>query len=68
TLPSVDLETEDLVRQLIHTEFKDSTVLWLAQNPFTVKHTDRLLVLNKGQAVNFDAPATLLQQGPLISQ
>ncbi|XP_050954832.1 multidrug resistance-associated protein 1 [Labeo rohita] len=67
-LPSVDLETEDLVRQVIRTEFKDCTVLWLTQNPFTVMHTDRLLVLNKGQAVNFDAPATLLQQGPLFSQ
>lgn len=40
-LPCVDLETEDLVRQLIHTEFKDCTVLWLTQNPLTVVHTDR---------------------------
>lgn len=40
-LPSVDLETEDLVRQVIRTEFKDCTVLWLTQNPFTVMHTDR---------------------------
>ncbi|XP_042608058.1 multidrug resistance-associated protein 1-like isoform X1 [Cyprinus carpio] len=67
-LPGVDLETEDLVRQLIHTEFKHCTVLWLTQNPLTVMHTDRVLVLNKGQAVNVDAPSTLLQQGPLFSQ
>ncbi|KAL1248595.1 hypothetical protein QQF64_021913 [Cirrhinus molitorella] len=67
-LPNVDLETEDLVRQVIHTEFKDCTVLWLTQNLLNVMHTDRLLVLNKGQAVNFDAPSTLLQQGPLFNQ
>ncbi|XP_016129780.1 multidrug resistance-associated protein 1 [Sinocyclocheilus grahami] len=67
-LPRVDLETEELVRQLIHTEFKHCTVLWLTQNPLTVMHTDRVLVLNKGQAVNFDSPSTLLQQGPLFSQ
>ncbi|XP_052451486.1 multidrug resistance-associated protein 1 [Carassius gibelio] len=67
-LPCVDLETEDLVQQLIHTEFKHCTVLWLTQNPLTVMHTDRVLVLNKGQAVNFEAPSTLLQQGPLFSQ
>ncbi|XDV47558.1 hypothetical protein PO909_017158, partial [Leuciscus waleckii] len=67
-LPCVDIETEGLVRQLIHTEFKDCTVLWLAQNPLTVMHTDRVLVLNNGQAVKFDAPSTVFQQGPLFSQ
>ncbi|XP_067291499.1 ATP-binding cassette sub-family C member 2 [Pseudorasbora parva] len=67
-LPCVDIETEGLVRQLIHTEFKDCTVLWLTQNPLNVMHTDRVLVLNQGQAVKFDAPSTVLQQGPLFSQ
>ncbi|KAG1943928.1 multidrug resistance-associated protein 1 isoform X2 [Pimephales promelas] len=67
-LPSVDIETEGLVRQLIHTAFKDCTVLWLTQNPLTVMHTDRVLVLNNGQAVKFDAPSTVFQQGPLFSQ
>ncbi|XP_067233866.1 ATP-binding cassette sub-family C member 2 isoform X1 [Chanodichthys erythropterus] len=67
-LPCVDVETEGLVRQLIHTEFKDRTVLWLTQNPLTLMHTDRVLVLNEGQAVKYDAPSTVLQQGPLFSQ
>jgi len=101
-LPSVDIETEGLVRQLIHTAFKDCTVLWLTQNPLTVMHTDRsgatilfltcdsschlnvkysckvflicccysirVLVLNNGQAVKFDAPSTVFQQGPQFSQ
>uniref|UniRef100_A0A673IFJ5 ABC transporter domain-containing protein n=1 Tax=Sinocyclocheilus rhinocerous TaxID=307959 RepID=A0A673IFJ5_9TELE len=74
-LPRVDLETEELVRQLIHTEFKHCTVLWLTQNPLNVIkvfmtfcYSFRVLVLNKGQAVNFDSPSTLLQQGPLFSQ
>lgn len=40
-LPCVDVETEGLVRHLIHTEFKDCTVLWLTQNPLTLMHTDR---------------------------
>ncbi|XP_051970780.1 multidrug resistance-associated protein 1 [Xyrauchen texanus] len=65
--PCVDLATEHLAQQLIHTEFKDCTVLWLTQNPLTVMHTDRVLVLKKGQALKFDAPSTLLQQR-LLSQ
>lgn len=40
-LPSVDLETEQLVQRLVHREFKDCTVLWLSQNPATVMHTDK---------------------------
>ncbi|XP_073796818.1 multidrug resistance-associated protein 1 isoform X3 [Danio rerio] len=67
-LHHVDPETEDLLQQVIHAEFKDCTVLFLSQNPLSVLHTDRVLVLDKGQAVKFDAPSTLLQQGPLFSQ
>ncbi|KAI7792558.1 putative multidrug resistance-associated protein 1-like [Triplophysa rosa] len=67
-LPSVDLETEQLVQRLVHTGFKDCTVLWLSQNPATVMHTDKVLVLNKGQAVTFDATSTVLEQGSLFSQ
>ncbi|XP_056594524.1 ATP-binding cassette sub-family C member 2 [Triplophysa dalaica] len=67
-LPSVDLETEQLVQRLVHTEFKDCTVLWLSQDPATVMHTDKVLVLNNGQAVTFDATSTVLKQGSLFSQ
>lgn len=67
-LPSVDLETEQLVQRLVHTEFKDCTVQWLSQNPAAVMHTDKVLMLNKGQAVTFDATSTVLQQGSPFSQ
>lgn len=67
-LHCVDPETEDLLRRVICAEFKDCTVLFLSQNPLGVLHADRVLVLDKGQAVKFDAPSTVLQQGPLFSQ
>ncbi|XP_049823783.1 multidrug resistance-associated protein 1 isoform X8 [Aethina tumida] len=57
---AVDLETDDLIQRTIRTEFKNCTILTIAHRLNTIMDSDRVLVLDKGQIVEFDSPATLL--------
>ncbi|XP_036413825.1 canalicular multispecific organic anion transporter 1 [Colossoma macropomum] len=63
-----DSESEHLLQQLVLTLLPECTVLWLSQNPNSVMHTDRVLVLDAGHAVEFDSPSVLIQQGTLFRQ
>ncbi|KAI4894142.1 hypothetical protein NFI96_011311, partial [Prochilodus magdalenae] len=63
-----DSESEHLLHQLVPTLLPECTVLWLCQNPNSVMHTDRVLVLDAGHAVEFDTPSILMQQGTLFRQ
>uniref|UniRef100_A0AAR2IYV1 ATP-binding cassette, sub-family C (CFTR/MRP), member 13 n=1 Tax=Pygocentrus nattereri TaxID=42514 RepID=A0AAR2IYV1_PYGNA len=65
---SGDSESEHLLQQLVLTLLPECTVLWLSQNPNSVMHTDRVLVLDAGHAVEFDSPSILIQQGTLFRQ
>lgn len=58
---AVDLETDDLIQRTIRTEFKDCTVLTIAHRLNTIMDSDRVIVLDKGQIVEFDSPQNLLQ-------
>ncbi|GLV32342.1 Multidrug-Resistance like Protein 1 [Carabus blaptoides fortunei] len=58
---AVDLETDDLIQRTIRTEFNECTVLTIAHRLNTIMDSDRVIVLDKGQIVEFDAPNTLLQ-------
>ncbi|XP_069171929.1 multidrug resistance-associated protein 1 isoform X6 [Procambarus clarkii] len=58
---AVDLETDDLIQQTIRREFDDCTVLTIAHRLNTIMDSVRVLVLDKGEVKEFDAPATLLQ-------
>ncbi|KAG5890605.1 hypothetical protein JTB14_005118 [Gonioctena quinquepunctata] len=57
---AVDLETDDLIQRTIRTEFKNCTVLTIAHRLNTIMDSDRVIVLDKGQIVEFDTPANLL--------
>ncbi|KAJ8688624.1 hypothetical protein QAD02_024419 [Eretmocerus hayati] len=57
---AVDLETDDLIQRTIRAEFKDCTVLTIAHRLNTILDSDRILVLDKGVAVEYDTPRTLL--------
>lgn len=57
---AVDLETDDLIQTTIRTEFKNCTVLTIAHRLNTIMDSDRVIVLDKGQIVEFDTPANLL--------
>ncbi|MGH0130137.1 UNVERIFIED_CONTAM: hypothetical protein FKN15_041188 [Acipenser sinensis] len=57
---AVDLETDDLIQSTIRSQFEECTVLTIAHRLNTVMDYTRVLVLDKGQIVEFDSPASLL--------
>ncbi|XP_018907576.2 multidrug resistance-associated protein 1 isoform X5 [Bemisia tabaci] len=58
---AVDLETDDLIQATIRSEFKECTVLTIAHRLNTILDSDRVLVLDKGTIVEYDAPTKLLK-------
>lgn len=58
---AVDLETDDLIQTTIRTEFKECTVLTIAHRLNTIMDSDKVIVLDKGQIVEYAAPNELLQ-------
>jgi ATP-binding cassette subfamily C (CFTR/MRP) protein 1 len=59
---SVDEETDKLLQTMIRSCFKECTVLTIAHRLNTIADSDRVLVLNDGNLVEFDSPAALLQK------
>ncbi|XP_062521920.1 ATP-binding cassette sub-family C member 3-like isoform X2 [Corticium candelabrum] len=60
---AVDLETDSLIQQTIREAFADCTVLTIAHRLNTIMDSDRVIVLDNGQIVEFDSPAVLLSLG-----
>ncbi|KAF8963069.1 hypothetical protein BGZ46_001047, partial [Entomortierella lignicola] len=59
---AVDVETDELIQRTIREEFKDRTILTIAHRIKTVMDSDKILVLEQGQVVEFDRPEALLQR------
>ncbi|MGH0124218.1 UNVERIFIED_CONTAM: hypothetical protein FKN15_024647 [Acipenser sinensis] len=59
---AVDLETDNLIQSTIRSQFEECTVLTIAHRLNTVMDYTRVLVLDKGQIVEFDSPASLLDK------
>mmetsp|Transcript_14622 Transcript_14622/g.12873 ORF Transcript_14622/g.12873 Transcript_14622/m.12873 type:complete len:84 (+) Transcript_14622:716-967(+) len=57
---NIDIKTEEIIQRLIHDRFKDSTVITIAHRLNTVISSDKVLVLDQGEVVEFDHPQTLL--------
>ncbi|XP_077131251.1 multidrug resistance-associated protein 1 isoform X1 [Ranitomeya variabilis] len=58
---AVDLETDGLIQSTIRKEFEDCTVITIAHRLNTIMDYTRVIVLDRGQIVEFDSPSNLLQ-------
>ena len=58
---SIDFKTEKLIHDVVHTKFVDCTVITIAHRLDTILDHDRVLVLDKGEVVEFDEPKVLLK-------
>lgn len=58
---AVDVETDDLLQKTIRSEFSECTIITIAHRLNTVIFCDRIMVLDQGRIVEFDAPGVLLE-------
>ncbi|KAF0696136.1 Aste57867_13082 [Aphanomyces stellatus] len=59
---SIDADTDRLVQRSIRQVFSDCTCLTIAHRLHTIMDSDRILVMDRGAAVEFDTPHNLLKQ------
>ncbi|RNA37460.1 multidrug resistance-associated 1 isoform X3, partial [Brachionus plicatilis] len=57
---SVDHNTDELIQQTIRAQFKECTVLTIAHRLNTIMDSSRIMVLDKGNIVEFETPKKLL--------
>ncbi|GAB9473209.1 Multidrug resistance-associated protein 1 [Globisporangium polare] len=60
---AIDHETDKKLQQVIRTAFAPSTVLTIAHRLDTILDSDRILVLDHGEAVAYAKPQELVQRG-----
>jgi len=60
---NVDNQTDQLIQKTIRTKFSGWTVLTIAHRLNTIIDSDRILVVDQGQVVQFDTPDNLMQTG-----
>lgn len=56
---NIDVKNDQNIQKAIHGKFKDCTVLTIAHRLSTLQHSDRVLVMEKGQVVEFGSPREL---------
>ena len=57
---ALDLATESKLRQALNREFADTTVIMIAQRIASVKHADRIAVIENGRITAFDNHENLM--------
>ncbi|KAJ3248691.1 hypothetical protein HDU78_010922 [Chytriomyces hyalinus] len=58
---SVDVETDSFIQQVIREEFEDATVVCIAHRLGTLIDYDKIMVLDAGELIEYDAPHVLLR-------
>ena len=64
---SVDTETDALMQQLIHEQFRSSTVIFIAHRLDTIMSCDRIVMLEQGSIIESGPPRELLARGGATS-
>lgn len=59
---NVDSETDKLIQQTIRNKFADCTVITIAHRLHTVMDSDKVLVVDAGEIMEFDHPFELIQK------
>ena len=57
---NIDLNTEQIIQELMNEEFKDSTMITVAHRLNTVIKSDKILVMGFGKVIEFDTPEKLM--------
>lgn len=58
---SIDFKTEEIIQKAITHLLTTSTMIVIAHRIKTVLYSDKILVLDKGEIVEYDSPNVLLQ-------
>ncbi|CAB3223737.1 unnamed protein product [Arctia plantaginis] len=58
---AIDLKTDELIQKTIRSEFASCTVLTIAHRLNTIMDSTKVMVLDKGQLIEFASPEQLLQ-------
>lgn len=65
---SLDNHTDMLVQKTVREQLSDCTVLTIAHRLATIADSDRILVMDAGRVIEFDAPGKLLETGGYFSK
>ncbi|CCH46151.1 putative membrane protein [Wickerhamomyces ciferrii] len=65
---SVDYETDAKIQSTIINEFKQCTILCIAHRLKTILNYDKILVLDKGEVMEFDTPWNLFKYGGIFTE
>ena len=58
---NVDQKTDELIQETLRKRFVDCTVLTIAHRINTIIDSDRIMVMDAGELVEFDSPKALLE-------
>ena len=58
---NVDPKTDEIIQRTIRERFAECTILTIAHRLHTVLDSDKILVLSKGQMIEFGSPEELLE-------
>lgn len=65
---SVDPTTDALIQRVIRDKFQDCTVITIAHRLYTVMDSDKVLVMENGEVVEFDHPYLLLSRNGFFAK
>ena len=58
---NIDIKTEEVIQKLIKEKFEASTVITIAHRLNTVFNSDKVLIMDRGEVVEFDRPQKLIE-------